>query len=268
MSCPLVVAVISGKGDVRETSASMNLAIAFSKMGKRVLLVDRAYEGAGAVPQPLSSGDHDLEDLPGGGFFAETQHSCEQPGILTLPLPSGITDHAGLTPEAKLSIFSCIERTSEKVDIVLIDTGPGSPGAALFLDSAAHHIVVTVSPEPASIAAALGFMKVMFKQYRENSFKVLVNRAGSEKEGLKTFSELSLKAERFSALSVDYLGCIIKDEYTRMAEITHRPVMELSAESSSGRSYMEVAGRMNELSARQVCKGGMQFFFREMLKAG
>jgi flagellar biosynthesis protein FlhG len=219
----------------------MNLAIAFSKMGKRVLLVDRAYEGAGAVPLSLSSGNHDLEHLPVGGLPAETPHANEQPGILTLPLPSGITDHASLTPEAKLSIFSCIERTSEKVDIVLIDTGPGSPGAALFLNSAAHHIVVTVSPGPASIEAALGFMKVMFKMYRENSFKVLVNRAGSEEEGLKT---------------------------SQMAEITHRPVMDLSAESSSGRSYMEVAGRMNELSARQVCKGGMQFFWREMLKAG
>lgn len=268
MPYPLVITITGGNNVSGEIRASRNIAEIFAGMGKEVLLVNDGYDGGVDNTLDSASGGRDVERLLGGKFSADSLLSCDRPGILTLPLLSTITSSINLSTEEKLSIFSGIENLSEKVNVVIIDTGAVPPGEALFLYSAAHHIVVTVSPSPTSIKSALRFMAVMFREHKENSFNVIVNGVSSEKVGLKIFGDLSIKAEKSLNVSVDYLGCILKDEYTQRAALLRRPVVELFPNSRPGRSFAEIAAKINELSARQIFKGGMQFFWRQLIEAG
>src|SRR5512142_1552652 len=88
------LAVTSGKGGVGKTSVATNLALAFTRMGKKVLLVDCDFSLAnvdllcGIVPT-RNLGDVVLGDASVEDVVLKTKH-----GVWLLPAASGVEEMA------------------------------------------------------------------------------------------------------------------------------------------------------------------------------
>lgn len=260
-----VMAVSSGKGGVGKTNSVVNLAIAFSRMGKRVLLLD-ADLGLGnldvllgLVPRynigHLLSGERTI-----GEVLVEGPE-----GVMILPASSGVQELTDLSTEERISLAAHLEALGESFDMMIIDTGAGISSNVLFFNMSAQEIIVVVTPEPTSITDAYALMKVMCKKHGERRFRLLVNSVKTRKEGLEVYRKISLAAERFLGVSVEYLGPVLADDNVNRSVIRQKAVMELYPETKASQCYQEIAREICEQPIQNGLKGGMQFFWRQFL---
>lgn len=262
---PLVLAVTSGKGGVGKTNVVANLAVALSRMGKRVLIFDSDM-GLGNVDLllgllPKYTLDHVLS---GQKTLAEimVHGPC---GIRTLLSSSGVESLTAISPEQKLILLSELDRLQGQVDVLLIDTASGISSNVLYFSAAAQEIMVVASPEPASLNDAYAVMKVLSQRYGEKRFHLLVNQVRGEGEAQKVFRKLTRAADRFLDIVIDYAGYIPADDYLRMAVMEQRAVVEVFPLSRASRGFIRVAHRILQWPAAEGLKGNLHFFSRRLL---
>ncbi len=264
-----VVSVSSGKGGVGKTNSVVNLAVAIQQAGKKVLLLD-ADLGLGNIDVLLGlTPKSNLADLLHGKKSLEEVLVDGPKGIKILPASSGVQELTELSAEDRLQLSQHLDGMDIDIDVMIIDTGAGISDNVLFFNVAAQDIVVVVSPEPTSLTDAYALMKVLFKKHGERKFNLLVNTAKTKREALEVYKKISLAAERFLNISVDYLGCVLYDENVPKAVVQQKAVMELFPHTKASRCFKEVAREVIRLpSYGNVKSGGFQFFWKQMLTKG
>ncbi|WKZ31850.1 MAG: MinD/ParA family protein [Thermodesulfobacteriota bacterium] len=260
-----VISVSSGKGGVGKTNSVVNLAIAFTRMGKRVLLLD-ADLGLGNLDVLLGLAPrYNIGHLLRGERNIKEVLADGPGGIKILPASSGVQELTSLSAEERLALASHLETLESEFDVMIIDTGAGISDNVLFFNMAAQEIMVVVTPEPTSITDAYALMKVLLHKHGERRFKLLVNEARNRKEGIEVYRKISLAAERFLSISVEYVGCVLLDENVQKSVARQKAVMELFPGSKACQCYEEIAREISEAPAEGALKGGMQFFWRQFL---
>ena len=73
---------------------------------------------------------------------------------------------------------------------------------------------------------------------------------------------------RFLDISLDYLGCVLKDETLVEAVKSQKPVIELFPDSPVSACFTTLARRVLENGGERRVKGNVQFFFRRFLGSG
>lgn len=264
---PRIIAVSSGKGGVGKTNFVTNIALIFRGMQKRVLLMDADIGLSnidimfGVAPKynikHLLTGERNIKDI----IFKSEQ------GIDIIPASSGIRELTQLTFEQKIKIIQELESLDENYDIFLIDTGAGISDNVTFFCSAAHDNIIIVTSEPTSIADAYALIKVLYKEYGEKNFRIVINNIKNHKEARETFRKISLVTERFLSLSLDYLGFLPYDEKIKDAIVSQKPYVNLFPTSDFSKKLSDIA---KEILNRDVnlFKGGIQFFLKKALTTG
>jgi flagellar biosynthesis protein FlhG len=264
---PKVIAITSGKGGVGKTNVVANLAVALSRMGQQVMILD-ADLGLGNLDVllgivPKFTMEHVLL-----GQKTLSEVMVEGPGgIQILPASSGREQLTHITPEQKLILQAEFDRLEKAMNVFLIDTGAGISTNVLYFNTVAQEIIVVASPEPTSIADAYAVMKVLSKRYAEKRFNLLVNMVRGETEAREVHRRLSRAAERFLDIVIHYAGFIPEDDYLRMAVSEQRAVVEFHPQSRSSQGFMRLAGKVMEWPVDSIPKGGVQFLWRRMLLA-
>lgn len=207
-----IISVASGKGGVGKSSVVINLAVSLSRLGKRVLVVD-ADLGVGDVclllgERPLYtldqvlSGERDLEEIVIAG----------NSGVSILTLGMGVQQYAALTPHKRSLLLQGVERLGEEYDVILIDTGAGISANVTSFAVAAREILLVVTPEPTSMMDAYALVKTLSVRYGTLPFRLLVNMCRDPEEGRNLYQKLAAITGRFLEVSLEYMGCIVKDE--------------------------------------------------------
>jgi len=262
----MVMAITSGKGGVGKTNVVANLAISLSMLNRRVVVFDADLGLAnldvllGLIPK------YNLKDvLIGKKSFSEI--IVEGPkGIKIIPASSGIQELSALTDEQRLRLLSEFDQFDENIDILLIDTAAGISSNVMYFNVAAQEIIVIAAPEPTSITDAYALMKVLSINYGEKYFRLIVNSVKDEKEGKEVFKKLSVAADRFLDISIDYLGYIPFDESVTKAVRQQKALVELYPSSKAGRSFAALAKSISKISPRTHPKGNIQFFWQQILQ--
>ncbi|CAG0928204.1 Flagellum site-determining protein YlxH [Planctomycetaceae bacterium] len=260
-----VMAISSGKGGVGKTNSVVNLAIAFSRLGKKVLLLD-ADLGLGNLDVLLGLAPrYNISHLLSGERKIDEVLVEGPEGIMILPASSGVHELTDLATEERIALASHLETLGDGFDIMMIDTGAGISSNVLFFNTSAQEIVVVVTPEPTSITDAYALMKVMNQRHGERRFRLLVNSVKSRKEGIEVYRKISLAAERFLNINVEYLGPVLHDDNVNRSVIRQKAVMELYPQTKASQCYQEIAREICEQPVQSGLKGGMQFFWRQFL---
>lgn len=255
-----VISITSGKGGVGKTNVVTNLAIALSRMGKKVLVLD-ADLGLGNIDILLGLAPrYNLRHLL-SGEKAISEIIVEGPsGILILPASSGFEELTALSMEQQLSLLSAIGKINDRIDILLIDTGAGISSNVLYFNLAAQDIIVVVSPEPTSITDAYALMKILSTRHNEKRFGLLVNLAKTPLEAKEVYKRLSSVADRFLNISIDYLGDIPFDDHLPLAVCQQKAAFELFPNSRASKAFLNLARQISELPMPAFPKGNIQFF--------
>jgi flagellar biosynthesis protein FlhG len=263
-----VISVTSGKGGVGKSNVVSNLAIALSAQGKKVLLID-ADLGLGNLDVLLGlSPVYNLNHVLNGDKSVIDILIDGPAGIKIIPAGTGVQELTSLGQHEKLKLLDELDMLEEQFDILIIDTEAGISENVTYFTVAAQEIFVVVTPEPTSITDAYALIKLLATRYSEHHFKVLVNMAKDSEDALEVFRKLANVAGRFLDISLDYLGCVVKDERVVDAVKRQKAVTELFPESEAAQCFNTIAKRVIENKRQSRVKGNIQFFFRRMLDAG
>lgn len=261
-----VIAVTSGKGGVGKTNIAGNLAIAYQRMGKNVLIFDADLGLAnidiifGLNPkytiEEVLKGEKDLSQIIVKG----------PEGVSIIPASSGVQELAQLTEGHKINLLNEFDILNSMFDIMLIDTGAGISSNVIYFNLAAQERIIVVTPEPTSITDAYALIKVMFKEHGTKNFYLLLNMVKSEREAKSVYKNLTRVVARFMAsISIDYAGFIPLDNLLYQAVSRREPVICCYPESPSSHSFKELAKYLLDRANGKPNDGNIKFFWQSLM---
>lgn len=260
-----VIAITSGKGGVGKTSIVANLGYAFTRLGKKVLILD-ADLGLGNLDVLLGLAPrYNLSHVVMGERSIE-EILVDGPGQMKiLPASSGIQELTQLTREQKIDILTQLDSLVDSVDILFIDTAAGISTNVMDFNATAQEIVVVVSPEPTSITDAYALMKVLSLKYSEKVCKLLVNMTTRPEEGREVFRQLHLVTDRFLDISSEYLGCILYDDKVTKGVKNQKIVSELYPDTPASKCFKDLARKIAHSPPSNLPKGGSNLFWKHLV---
>jgi flagellar biosynthesis protein FlhG len=261
-----VVAVTSGKGGVGKTNVTANLAVALAHLGRRVVVLD-ADLGLGNLDVLLGlTPTHSLADVLSGQQRLSEVLVPGPAGITVMPAGSGFQHLTSLDDHQLRELQTEMDDLQERTDVLLIDTGAGIGRNVTSFATMAQDIIVVASPEPTSLTDAYALMKVLSTQYCERRFRLLVSMTRFPNEGREVYRKLSLVAERFLHISMDFLGSIPYDARVPEAVCQQHALVELYPQSKAAQAFLHLAQDLVDWPLPDAPKGGLQFFWHSLLR--
>jgi len=262
---PQVISISSGKGGVGKTNIVANLALALTRLGKRVLVLD-ADLGLANIDILLGlTPRYTIEHLLTGQKRLQEILVPGPEGMVILPAGSGIQELADLNEGQKIFLLNEMDQLSQRIDVLLIDTGAGISSNVLYFNLAAQESIIIITPEPTSLTDAYALIKVLATRHQKKHFIILANAVAHEPEAMEVFRKISLVADRFlGSVSLDYLGYIPRDEHVLRAVRKQKAVLELFPQSPAGKSFMILSQRLLDRPFRNRNEGNIQFFWKQV----
>ncbi len=266
-----VITVTSGKGGVGKSNTSINLAIQFRKLGKRVIILDADFGLAnieimfGAVPK------HNLCDLIYQGKSITEIITWGPMEVGFISGGSGIAGMSNLSRDYLSYIIQNLSQLDAIADIIIVDTGAGISDAVLEFLVASGEILLVTTPEPTSITDSYSLLKALYRHPRfdENTTKVkmVANRVAKESEGEILFNKLNAVVARYLKIPMTYLGSVPEDAQLARAVMQQMPVSIQNPGAKSTAAYEKIVQKLmgKEEEERQP-KRGMAAFFSHILE--
>ena len=113
----------------------------------------------------------------------------------------------------------------------------------LTFSQAAHHVVVVVCDEPASITDAYALIKVLSREHGVQRFQILANQTRRSGEGPALFQKISRVCDRFLNVTLEFAGSVPFDDYLRRAVQRQTAVVEAYPASISSIALKNLASR-------------------------
>lgn len=265
-----VITVTSGKGGVGKSNTSINLAIQFRKMGKKVIILDADFGLAnieimfGAVPK------HNLYDLIYQGKSITDIITWGPMKVGFISGGSGIAGMANLSREYLNCIIQNLAQLDSIADIVIVDTGAGIADAVLEFLVASGEILMVTTPEPTSITDSYSLLKALYRHPRFDAgatkVKLIANRVEKAAEGQILFSKLNAVVERYLKIPMTYLGYVPEDSQLSRSVMQQVPVSMQYPSSRAATAYERIAGRLlNKVETQRQPMRGMAAFFSHIV---
>lgn len=238
---PQVICVSSGKGGVGKTSIAVNVAVALSRAGKRVLLVDGDL-GLANVDIVLGlSVRHTMRETVEEGAALADILVCIDPGFYVLPASSGVPEMASLSAEEQAFLTDALEQIMGDFDYVLIDCAAGIGESVLWFNRWAAHSAVILAPDPTSMTDAYALIKVMAAQFDRREFHLIVNNVKSQKEGAEVFKSMAAVLKNFLRIEPELLGILPADPTVPKAIRAQAPFLLTTPEAKVSKAVKVLA---------------------------
>ena len=193
--------------------------------------------------------------------------------LITRRLPDAVEARARATYEVtqhaddrQMSMDEVLE-AARKVDALLIDTAAGLHESVTTFARAAHHVLVVVCDEPASLTDAYALIKVLSREHRVQHFRVLANQTRSPGEGRDLYEKLARVCDRFLDVTLEYEGSIAYDEFLRRAVQRQSAVVEAFPGSVAAQGFKKLAGKADTWAVPGGARGHLEFFVERLVMA-
>jgi flagellar biosynthesis protein FlhG len=257
------IAVTGGKGGIGAANVTVNLALAMSKIGRKVLIM-AADLGLGDIEVLLHvSPKYHIQHLLNNALSLKDILVEGPKGIKILSAGHESQKLAALTEFQQLKLVEMLDARIGDIDVLLIDAASEISENVAFFCSAAQEIIILTSPERASIADASAFITVLYSRHQELQFHVLVDSAKNPESSLEAFRRLSFATEHCQSISLDYLGFLPQDDAVRAAKQAKQAFVERYPRCPASIKISEISEKL--LNSGDRVKGSLQFCIGQLL---
>ncbi len=261
-----VIAVSGGKGGVGKSNVAVNLGIALSQKGRRVVLLD-ADLGLGNIDvllgitanrniQDVISGECDLRDVLVNG----------PGGIKIVPASSGTQRMTQLSTLEHAGLINAFSELGDQIDVLIVDTAAGISESVVSFLRASQEMLLVVCDEPTSITDAYALIKLMNRDYGTNRFRILANQVRNEQEGRHLFEKLTRVTERFLDVALQYVGIVPYDEAVKKAVQRQRAVLDAYPRAKASLAIKSLADKVDSWPLPQSPRGHLEFFVERLVE--
>jgi flagellar biosynthesis protein FlhG len=261
-----VMAVTGGKGGVGKTNIAVNLGVAMSEMGRRVLLLD-ADLGLANVDVVLGlHPQYDLSHVLRGERELDEVIVEGPAGLRLVPGASGIQAMAELSQAEHAGIINAFSEIGGDIDSLIVDTAAGISDTVVSFSRAAQELLVVVCDEPASITDAYALMKLLNRDYGIDRFRILTNMTRGPQEGQDLFNKLFRVTDRYLDVMLVHAGSIPYDDALRKAVKSQKPVVVAAPHSKAAQAFKALARKVDAWPLPNGANGQLQFFVERLIQ--
>jgi flagellar biosynthesis protein FlhG len=261
---PRIISVTGGKGGVGKTTIAVNLAVAFAKLKKKVLLFDADLGLANVDLMFNIKPQKTIHDFVSGQ--CELSETCVKGphGISIIPAASGIQKLADLSSSESVELIKAFSSLTNEFDIMLVDLAAGISSQVMNFTHASQDILVVICNDPASLMDSYAVIKILHQQYSRNRFGVVVNKVKTADEGVGVFARFQAITSKFMNISMHYLGHVPQDDYIHIAALDGVPAVDRFPNSQAVVSLKHISNNVLNWHDADV-SGGIQFFFERLV---
>jgi flagellar biosynthesis protein FlhG len=262
-----IITVTSGKGGVGKTNLSVNMALAFARLGKKVVVMD--------ADLGLANVNVMLNMIPKYNLYhvikkQKTIHDIlveTEYGISIVAGASGFSQIANMGEQERHDFISELD-TLSFADIIIIDTSAGVSSNVLDFIAAADDAIIITTPEPTAITDAYGIIKIIAMEYEglNIGLKLVVNRSRGAAEAKSVADRMTNIAGQFLNLKVDYLGFIYDDPAVANAVRQQKPFVIIDPKCKASQCVHHLVERMDKTKLVEV--SGIGSLFRRIFSRG
>lgn len=241
-----IITVTSGKGGVGKTNITINLAIALSDQGLRVIILDADFGLAnidvlfGIVPQftladviknrknileILSDGPKNTKFISGG---------------------SGVEELIKLNKEQIMKFVEDMALLDKLADIIIVDTSAGLSDNVMSFILAADEVLLVATPEPTSITDAYALIKMVSNRDKTKRIRIIINRADNAGEAKDVMNKLILVADKFLGIALEPAGFILHDDSVVKAVKQQQPFSIRYPNCQATRNIRDISEKLIE----------------------
>ena len=261
-----VITVTGGKGGVGKSSVSLNMAIAMSAQGKRVMLLDADLGLARLVGDTLAlliltiicfiNGDSLPKDL--------SQLAARFQPVMTLPVI--LVAVGAFFSVYHFGLIRAFSELKTPVDVLIVDTAAGISDMVLAFARAAQDVLVVVCDEPTSVTDAYALMKILNTEYGVSRFKIVANMVNSLRQGKELFAKLTKVTDRFLDVALELVSCVPMDNNIRLALRKRQVIVDAFPKSPAAMAFKALALRAATWPIPYRPEGHLEFFVENLVK--
>ncbi len=244
-----LIAIASGKGGVGKTWLSITLCHALARAGQRALLFDGDLGLANVDIQLGLTPPKDLGGvLAGRHGLGAAAFTFEEGGFDIIAGRSGSGSLASLAPDRLAALTAELAELAPRYQHVVLDLGAGVERTVRQLAARAGTCLVISTDEPTSMTDAYAFIKLMLLQNRRADLRVVVNMAGSVREGERTYATLRKACESFLKTVPPLAGIVRRDAKVKEAIRHQSPLLMRHPNTEAAADVEALARRLIEAS--------------------
>lgn len=260
-----VIAVTGGKGGVGKSNVSVNLAVALSQLGHKVMLLD-ADLGLANVDIMLGlQTKMNLADVLDGRCDLQDIVLTGPHGLQIVPASSGTKNMAELSSIQHAGIIQAFSDIGHNLDFLIIDTAAGITDMVVNFVQAAQEVLAVVCDEPTSITDVYALMKVLNRDHKIVRFHVLANMVKTSQEGRELFATLSSVCNRFLDVTLDYLGSIPFDDNVRQSVKKRKALLDAFPRTPAAIAIKSLAKKVQQWPTPSGASGNIEFFMERLV---
>lgn len=263
MQKTVTLAVMSGKGGVGKTNITLNTALALTRLGERVLVIDGDLGLANIDVLLDVTPAHSLQDVLTGDLAPEDAITEARPGLGLLPAASGAEDLICLSRASARALADSLTPCLSGYGFVLLDLGAGIGGNVIELARLSRLRVVVTTPEPTALTDSYALIKVMHRSLGTRSFSYVVNNVMDPEETDFTRERLEGACGHFLGFTPGFLGAVRQDPGLPAAVMEQIPLLEASPENPASKDITAIAENLLRQKKNILSGAGTPFLTEE-----
>lgn len=228
---PFTFSVISGKGGVGKTMATVNMAAMLNHMGYKVAVIDADLGLANCATLLNENVDHTVSDWISGECHLEDFVQ----NVRGLSLITASDDPAKNTFAAEVmmdALDQIILHLKQNHDFIIIDTPAGAGEMVLWALDASRIATLVLVDEPAAISDVYRLCKYVYNIDPGYRFASLVNFAENEDSAEHTVKQFNNILNYFLDKKTEYFGFLPESDLIHDAIRKQQLLLDFSEESS------------------------------------
>ncbi len=265
-----IITITSGKGGVGKSNTAVNLAACFTRMGKKVIILDADFGLANVEVMFGTVPGRNLSDVIFGGVSIRDVITKGPMNIGFISGGSGVVGLNNLNKEQITFLVHNLSMLNDLCDILIIDTGAGVSDQVMDFVLASPEVVLVSTPEPSSLTDSYALLKAMYKRPEFNreasNVHLLANKVSGQAEGNALFDKMQSVVQKFLGGELEYLGYIPSDSTLEKAVRNQKVVSMEYPQAKSSKAYERIAGRLIDNKDMTHYKWGISQLFNNLLR--
>lgn len=236
-----IISIASGKGGVGKSSLCVNMGIALTTLGYKVLVIDADFGLANVdvmlgVNTPYNMGHLLRREKTMDEIIQEGRG-----GVRFISGGSGVFELLQMDERQLDNIMKDLQRLSEPVDVILFDLGAGINDNIIRLIEASTETLVITTPEPTAILDAYALVKTIVKESGQENIRLVMNKCESKKEAQTATDGFIQVIKRHLSADVKPLGYVLYDKNVVDSIKSQTPVMLTYPNSVTANNISDIA---------------------------